>query len=62
MLKAPRDVIVLDIIHLYHTGNISKLQDPVEQYKAKFETMRALKFDPFVMGCTVVASALRSDI
>ena len=47
-------MILLDITKLYKAGQLSRLSDPVEQYKAKFATLRMLKFDPFVLGCTIV--------
>lgn len=61
-IKAPRDVLVVDIGKVYRAPSLERLRDPVEQYKAKFATLRVLKFDPFVLGCTVVVSPHRSDV
>ena len=40
---------------------LTRLKDPVEQYKAKFATMRMFKFDPLVMHVSIVGWPLKSD-
>jgi hypothetical protein len=61
VLKTSKDVLLLDISNIFHVGNLGKLKDPAEQYKAKFATFRLVKFDPFVLSCTIVASPPHSD-
>jgi hypothetical protein len=34
--------------------SLNRMNDPVEQFKAKFNTLKMLKFDPFCMRISVV--------
>lgn len=61
-MKAPRDVLVVDVSRVYRAANLDRLRDTVEQFKAKFATLRTLRFDPFVLGCTIVAAPNKSDV
>ena len=62
VMKAPRDVLVVDVSRVYRAANLDRLRDTVEQFKAKFATLRTLRFDPFVLGCTIVAAPNKSDV
>jgi hypothetical protein len=62
-----KDTLVLEINRFYRlqanqTNNmrdsgafLSRLLDPAEQYKAKWATLRMLKFDPFAMRVAIVS-------
>lgn len=56
MLKAAKDLMVLDISKIFRFSSTAKMNDQAEQYRAKFVTMRQFRFDPFVYAATIVAA------
>ena len=64
-LKAPKQLIVVEINKYYKAPgygfNLAKLNDFAQQFKAKFLTLRMIKFDPFVLKCTVVGWPKKSN-
>ena len=59
MMKQPKLVLVIEINKFYKSSNYSfnmnKLNDAASTFKAKFNTARLLKFDPYVLKNTIVA-------
>jgi len=58
LTKIPKETMVVEINKIYRAPggscfNLARFNEDTEQYKAKFYTMRMLKFDPFVIKCTV---------
>lgn len=58
-IKQPKAVLVVEINKFYKSStysfNMNKLNDFASQLKAKFQTARILKFDPYVLKNTIVA-------
>ena len=54
----PKPVLVVEITKFYKGGtytSMNKLNDFSSQFKAKFQTARILKFDPYILKNTIVA-------
>lgn len=54
----PKEVFVVEINKVYRAPSndpyFHKMSEPVEQFKAKFNTLKMLKFDPFGMRLSIV--------
>lgn len=53
-----KEVFVVEINKVYRAPSndpfFTKMNEPVEQFRAKFNTLKMLKFDPFAMRISIV--------